>query len=312
MGRPLGLLGVPSSAGAHWPGQEKAPAALRAAGMVERLRGAQCSVTDYGDLARVRWQPGQATFSPGTPHSVEAVRAVALATADGVRRIVAAGETPLVLGGDCTVTVGAVSGYLHERDDLALVYIDGGVDLYTPETNPTGIMDSMGVAHMLGVAGTSEELSRLGPREPLLRPEQVVLFGYGTEGYGSEEAWRESPEWKTLESYALSHVPANRVRGRAVAAASAALAEVERRADRFLVHFDVDVIEFFDAPLADVPLFNSGLAYADALASLATFAASPKFGGLVITELNPDHADEEGTLVATFAQDVASALGRAA
>jgi arginase len=30
--REIGLLGVPSSAGAHWPGQEKAPRAQRSAG----------------------------------------------------------------------------------------------------------------------------------------------------------------------------------------------------------------------------------------------------------------------------------------
>jgi hypothetical protein len=34
----LGLTGVPSSAGAHWPGQEQTPAALRAAGLIARLR----------------------------------------------------------------------------------------------------------------------------------------------------------------------------------------------------------------------------------------------------------------------------------
>ncbi len=37
MTRTLGLIGVPSSAGAHAPGQEKAPEYLRHAGLVERL-----------------------------------------------------------------------------------------------------------------------------------------------------------------------------------------------------------------------------------------------------------------------------------
>ena len=27
--------------------------------------------------------------------------------------------------------------------------MDGGVNLFTPATNPTGILDSMGVAHLL-------------------------------------------------------------------------------------------------------------------------------------------------------------------
>ena len=53
----LGLLGVPSSAAAHGPGQEKAPAALRRAGLPERLVAAGVHVVDYGDLPVVRWRP---------------------------------------------------------------------------------------------------------------------------------------------------------------------------------------------------------------------------------------------------------------
>ncbi len=55
--RRIGLVGVPSSAGAHWPGQEKAPAALREAGLVARLEAAGCRAVDHGDLPRVRFQP---------------------------------------------------------------------------------------------------------------------------------------------------------------------------------------------------------------------------------------------------------------
>ena len=51
----FGLLGVPSSAAAHGPGQEKAPAALRQAGLPERLTAAGARVMDYGDLPVVRW-----------------------------------------------------------------------------------------------------------------------------------------------------------------------------------------------------------------------------------------------------------------
>ena len=57
MSRRVGLIGVPSSAGAHWPGQEKAPRALRDAGLVERLESAGCAVVDRGDMPRVRFRP---------------------------------------------------------------------------------------------------------------------------------------------------------------------------------------------------------------------------------------------------------------
>ena len=47
----IALIGAPSSAAAFFAGSEKAPAALRAAGLVERLQTAGYEVTDYGDCA---------------------------------------------------------------------------------------------------------------------------------------------------------------------------------------------------------------------------------------------------------------------
>ena len=47
----IALIGAPSSAAAFLPGSEKAPAALRAAGLVERLQSAGYEVVDHGDCA---------------------------------------------------------------------------------------------------------------------------------------------------------------------------------------------------------------------------------------------------------------------
>lgn len=175
------------------------------------------------------------------------------------------------------------------------------MDLYTPETNPTGILDSMGVAHMIGAPGTAEEISGMGPRFPLMSETHIALFGYGP-------ADPNSPERRALSRYEMPRYPAEVVQGRARAAAASARADVEQRAERILVHFDVDVIDFFDVPIADVPQHGLGLTFADAMASLSVFTASPKFAGLVITEFNPDHADEEGLAAATLAQGIADAL----
>jgi arginase len=64
MMRTHGLIGVPSSAGAHYPGQEKTPATLRAAGTEDRLTRAGISITDYGDLL---WWFAELTQIPATP-----------------------------------------------------------------------------------------------------------------------------------------------------------------------------------------------------------------------------------------------------
>jgi len=296
--RPVGLIGVPSSAGAHWPGQEKAPGALRAAGLVTRLEIAGCRVVDHGDLPRVRFQPDP---EHRRAQNLGAVVAVARSVAEGVETALRADQTPLVVGGDCTITVGAVAGVLGYTGDLALLYFDGGVDLYTPVTNPEGILDSMGVAHLLGEPGATEELSRLGPRHPLLTEDRIVYFG-------QDQGEPDDPESAVLARRLMYRYPAGRVRGRPRAAAAEALEHLEGLAGRFLVHFDVDAIDFVDFPAADVPQFNSGLTFTEAMESLGVFAASPRFGGLVVTEFNPDHADEEGALAAALAQGIADVV----
>ena len=295
--RTIGLIGVPSSAGAHWPGQEKAPRVLREAGLVERLESSGLAVSDHGDLSHVRFRPDPERRNP---QNLEAVVEVVRAVADRVEAAVRAGEIPLVIGGDCTIELGVLSGFLRAGQDPALLYLDGGVDLRTPQTNPTGILDSMGVAHMVGEPGTAEELARVGPRFPLMKDERIVLFGYEP----------NPPEMGVLERHSMPRYPAKIVRDRPREVAAEALARLEEDAERFVVHFDVDVIDFVDFPIADVPQHNAGLTFREAIACLEVFASSPHFAGLTITEFNPDHADEEDTLAAVFVSRVAVTLGR--
>ena len=47
----IALIGAPSSAAAFAPGTEKAPAASRAAGLVDRLQSIGYEVTDLGNCA---------------------------------------------------------------------------------------------------------------------------------------------------------------------------------------------------------------------------------------------------------------------
>ena len=213
--------------------------------------------------------------------------------------MVRAGETPLVVGGDCTIELGVISGLLRAGEDPALLYFDGGVDLRTPRDNPTGILDSMGVAHMVGKVGAAEEFVRIGPRVPLLPDERIVLFGYEP---------NPGVERESLARRAMPRYPAERVRGRAEAEAAEALRDVEARASRFAIHFDVDVIDFVDFPVADVPQHNAGLTFREAMACLRVFAGSSRLAALTVTEFNPDHADEEGELAARLADGLATAL----
>jgi arginase len=170
---PLTIIGAPSSAGAYAPGQEKAPEGLRAAGLLEYLNARGITVDDRGDVPGFRWRVDRAN-----PRAMNADMAatVAKATADRVAAALVEGAAVLVLGGDCTVELGTVAGALVGTESIGLVYIDLDTDLNTPESTNDGALDWMGVAHMLGVEGSVPELVRLGPRVPMLRPEQILFF----------------------------------------------------------------------------------------------------------------------------------------
>src|SRR5579872_7702 len=205
-GRRVSVLGVPTSAGSHNPGQDKAPAAWRAAGLIGALQAAGLDVEDRGDLEATPYRPGE---PDGGLRDADRVAEVARRVATEVASIRAAGRLPLVLGGDCTITLGALDGF----GEGGLVYFDGDADLTTPERSGSAVADTMGMTHMLG--GGSPRLARLGDRYPptaegrrgfpLLRPGQVVLFGF-------DPAELDTFEWTELVSRHLYAAPAPAVR----------------------------------------------------------------------------------------------------
>jgi arginase len=298
---PLALVGVPTSAGTHGPGQEKAPGALRAAGLVRALEAAGVEVQDAGDLPVAMYRA--AVVDP-RQRDLDGVAEVAGRVADRVAEVLDRGRTPLVLGGDCTITLGVAAGFARHTDALGLLYFDGDADLSTPATTSSGVLDSMVVAHLLGEGAPA--LTGLGPRVPLLPADRLVLFGFDDPDDLGEA------QQALLARHGPTAWPASRIReaaGGPRAAAVAALSDLEARAGTVVVHFDVDVVDTGDLPLANFPHFNQGLTLADAVACLEVFCGSAKLGGVVVTEVNPDH-DPDGTQLGRLVDGLAAALAR--
>jgi len=294
-----GLLGVPSSAAAHWPGQERAPAALRSAGFPEALRDRGAQVTDHGDLPVVRWRPDPWQRNP---HALDRVLRVLTAANDRIEGILAGGATPLVLGGECTLAIALVTAVTrHAYEPPALIYVDGGVDLRTPADEPSGVLDSMGVAHLVDLPGADDRLAGFGDRRPMLPPGHVVFVGHND---------NPGPDEDALAKLGSLQFRADAVRADPVAAANAALLAAQAVAERFVVHLDVDVINFYELPVADVPLHDRGISLDDATTVLATLAAAPNFAGVTICELNPDHGEPDGSTARTLSTALAQALTR--
>jgi arginase len=295
--RSVGVIGVPTSAGAFAPGQEQGPSALRQAGLLEALTGAGMDVRDHGDRERWRWRPDRRNpRNQNVTKVVEIVRDTARRVDDAR----SAGEVTLVLGGDCTVGIGTVAGHLAAGEELGLIYFDQHADLNVPASVPEGALDWMGMAHMLGVDGAVPELVDAGPRAPLLAPEQVLLFGWGPEQATAFER-------QEMDERGIGVIPVERVAADPEAAADDALERLGSRSDRLLVHFDVDVIDFTDFPLSENTGRNQGLGFENTIRALARLLAARSIAGLTITELNPDHAEGKDSLE-LFAHGVAGAV----
>lgn len=293
------MIGVPTSAGAFAPGQEQAPSALRAAGLLDRLRSAGLEVTDRGDRERFRWRPDR---DHPRAQNASAVAGIVRDTARRVGEAAATGERVLVLGGDCTVGIGAIAGQREAGSSVGVVYFDAHADLNTPDSVHEGALDWMGMAHVLGEGGAVPEVAQAVGEPPLVEPNQVVLLGWDARQSTAHER-------AAIERLSLAVVPAEEVQADPAAAAGRALAAVAPRADRVVVHFDVDVVDFTDTPLSENWGRNEGVSYDAALSALATLCASPAVCGLTVTELNPDHVEEGADSLERLAADIAAALG---
>jgi arginase len=294
----IALIGVPSSAGARQVGQELAPQRLRDAGLVQRLQSNGHEVTDLGDLA-------PATFAPDTQNpkqqNLALVVGVVKQVADAVDAAIADRAWPLIIGGDCTVTIGVVAALRNYFDGLGMTYLDGDLDLNTPATTSSGIFDGMVLAHILGEG--LDELSHIGSRYPLLEEQNISLFGYSAAAGGIDPV-----EIELLQNRRMARYPLEEIKDEVRPAAASALSDLESKAEHILVHFDVDVVDVDDFPAVDVP-HKPGLSLLQAQEALGVFLGSSKSVGLVVTEFNA-RLDSDGKYARQLADTIQTAIAR--
>jgi arginase len=220
----LSLIGAPTSAGAHSPGQDRAPAALRSAGLVARLQQAGVVVTDVGDISAYRWQPDP--LQPRAQNLAKVFSAIeqVASQVEAARR---QQRFALVIGGDCTIELGTVQGHLRAGARLGLLYFDMHADMNVPSSVTGGALDWMGVAHLLGCPGANPELAAVAR----LNPEQVVVLGHRVDqatAFEKEQLARLGIRTVVIEDVATD--PFN--------AAKRALSLFNDRVDTLAVHFE--------------------------------------------------------------------------
>ncbi len=295
------VIGVPSSLAAFAPGQERAPAAMRSAGLIAGLLAAGIDVLDRGDAPTRRWLPDR-----GRPdaQNATAIASVLRETSARVATSLSGGRGVVVLGGDCTVGIGALAGCgAAVPGRVGLLYFDLHPDMNVPASMRGGALDWTGVGHALGLPGAVPEIVEFGSRVPLLMPNELWLFGYGPDN-------RTDFERGQMASLAIAGTTVDEVGADPVGAAHHAMSSLAGSVDRVLLHFDVDVIDFVDLPLSENTGRNEGLPFEPAITALATLCEHPAVIGLSICEVNPDH-DPDGSSVPRLVDGLVRAISRA-
>ena len=270
----IALIGAPSSAAAFLPGSEKAPAALRAAGLVERLQSAGFEVIDHGDCA-------PRLFADDDEHRrARNVGEIVAGLADlktHAEVAVKSGALVLVLGGDCAQTIGLLTAARRYYKHLNLFWMDRDADLNTPATTPSGRIDGMVVAGIIGKG--APELVRFWGEPPLVREPDIYLFGIER---------LDPPEQEFLSKSPMRHMLAADVQRKSAAlAAKSALSHLHADSREYVVHLDTDIISNQEFPAVNVPA-EGGMPLASVRDALTEALRSTFLVGLTITQYNPD------------------------
>ena len=312
----IDIFKVGTEAGTHFPGQSKAPeAVIESAGLQQKLeeRGIVVRVHDVlaTDEAREisKWRP--APKHNGVRNEENSVKVMRVARDEIMARLDRTESFPIVIGGDCSITPAVLSGFWATRPSgskIGLLYMDGDADLTLPSQTDaegsSGILDSMNLTHLTGREGglsSMREFTRPDGKSSLIDPENVVLFGFDPLQPATEH-------WVYLLENGFKAFTRPTVQRDSHRCMREALGWLSDRVDVIYLHFDVDVIDCGEFPLANYPHY-AGVDVGKILSVFEEALACEKVGGLTVTEINPNN-DPDGLMVSQVVDSIASGIKR--
>ncbi|MGH8081780.1 MAG: arginase family protein [Lysobacter sp.] len=279
------------------PGVRRLPEALRATGLVQRLRAR--------DAGRVE----APKYSPDPDHRIgfrngAALRDYSQALADRLSPWLERGDFVFVLGGDCSVLLGSGLA-LKQRGRYGLAFIDAHDDFsfVRDRKRYEGYLTAAGLDLGLATGHGPPALADLRGKSPYFQPRDVVHLGLV-----AEEGDARDYESETFERSGIHRIDADAIRrdGAAVAGLAARKRLDAMPTQGYWIHVDSDVLAERIMPAVDSPN-PDGLEFEQLRALLAQLLASPKAVGLELTIFDPD-LDPDGQLAKRLSDTVARAF----
>jgi len=287
------IVGAPTDYGASRRGVDMGPSAIRYADLETTLAALGFDPQDPGD----RSVPAVEAHDPGRADAkyLPAIESVCTRLADTVGDALAAGATPLVLGGDHSVAIGSVVGSARDAD-IGVLWFDAHGDLNTPATTPSGNVHGMALAAILGLG---EFADTPWANAAGVDPENVALVGVRDLDSGEREAIRDHG----IAAFSVSDID-----DRGITSVVADALDAARGRDGVHVSLDLDWLDPTEAPGVGTPV-RGGVTYREAHSALERVADAAAVRSIELVEVNPILDDHNRT--AELAVELAaSALGK--
>lgn len=282
----IGIVGIPFCHGQDKVGVHSGPKLIRATGFIDGLRSLGWDVHDYGDLEFEILEDDP----PFGPNTIKHPRTNGLANkliSDAVKKSVQEQGICVNLGGDHSLSAGAIYGHTRAHPHLCVIWVDAHADINTALTSYTG--------HIHGMSGAFpiKELAQFIPKmpgwewmKPSLKAKDIVYIGLRDIDVG---------EKYLLDEFNIKHFDIHLVEKYGIAQVmEMALDHINPRRSRPIhLSFDIDGLDMSWAPSTGTPV-PGGLTLREGIYIAQEVHSTGVLTGVDIVEVNPELSDTKG------------------
>ena len=291
----ISLIGAPTDIGASVRGAGMGPDALRVAGLAEALHSLGFAVADCGNLAGPHnpW----AAPSQGLRHLDEVIAWNRLVH-DAVATALAAGQLPLLMGGDHCLAIGSISAVARhcraQQKKLRVLWFDAHSDVNTASGSPSGNIHGMPVACLLGRGPAALTGWSGAPQD--ITPQEIDFIGIRSVDTAEKQAIQELG----LQVFDMRYIDEHGMR----AVMTEALMDVDDNT-HLHISFDLDCLDPSYAPGVGTDV-RGGPTYREMQLCMEMIADTGRLASLDVVELNPalDVRNQTAELALEFIQSL--------
>jgi len=292
----IDIIGVPIDLGADRRGVDMGPSAIRYAHLQSKLEDLGYTVNDEGNVEVPIAEMCKIT-DPKLKY-IDCITPMARRVSGAVSTSIQAGNFPLIIGGDHSLSIGSVRGAARHRK-LGVIWVDAHADFNTAETTPSGNIHGMSLAILCG-QGDKNLVQLWDEPTPVIDPARVAIVGARDLDEGEKRNLREAGAMvmgmEQIDRYGM------------VTCLEKAIKRVSREVDGIFLSLDLDSLDPEYAPGVGTPV-PAGLTHREAHLACEMIGETGKLIGMDLVEVNPilDVQNRTALLAVEFAL---SALGR--